>query len=39
MKDSGNYLPYEQSGFTPEIILSKNSDWIQQVLGIILNNK
>jgi len=39
MKDSGNYLPYEQSGFTPEIILSKNFDWIQQVSGIILNNK
>lgn len=37
MKDSGNYLPYEEIGVEPDLKLSPGSDWIEQVTAIILN--
>ena len=32
MKDSGNYLPYESVGISPQVSLAFDRDWIQQVL-------
>lgn len=37
MKDSGNYLPYEEIGVEPDVKLSPGSDWIEQVTAIIHN--
>ncbi|MEJ5963763.1 S41 family peptidase [Pedobacter immunditicola] len=37
MKDSGNYLPYEEIGVEPDLKLSPGSDWIEQVTAIIRN--
>jgi len=38
MKDSGNYLPYEEIGVEPDLKLTPGSDWIEQVTAIIRNN-
>lgn len=35
MKDSKNYLRYENKGVVPDIALSPNLDWLQQALDII----
>lgn len=35
MKDSGNYLPYEEIGVEPDLKLRADSDWIEQVTSII----
>lgn len=39
MKDKGGYLQYEEVGVMPEIILQKDSDWVQQTLEIISKAK
>ncbi|MGN6415959.1 MAG: S41 family peptidase [Pseudobacter sp.] len=35
MKDDGNFLPYEDTGLRPDIILKAGSSWIDQVLAVI----
>jgi hypothetical protein len=35
MRDSGNYLQYEDEGITPDIVLQQDSDWIDQVVARI----
>jgi hypothetical protein len=32
MRDSGNYLEYEDEGIKPDIVLNQESDWIEQVV-------
>ena len=35
MKDEGNFLPYEDAGLRPDIILRTDQNWLEQVLAII----
>lgn len=35
MKDQGNFLPYEDIGLRPDILLKTDSSWIDQVLAVI----
>ncbi|WP_276089664.1 S41 family peptidase [Pedobacter sp. JY14-1] len=35
MKDTGNYLRYEEVGIAPDIPLNESSDWISQVMALI----
>ncbi|WP_316836594.1 hypothetical protein [Pedobacter nutrimenti] len=35
MTDSGNCLPYEEIGITPDILLNKDTEWIKQVRVLI----
>jgi hypothetical protein len=39
MKDIGNYLAYEEIGVEPDLRLNQASDWVEQVISIILNGK
>jgi hypothetical protein len=35
MKDSGHFLPYEETGVQPDVFLKPDSDWIEQLKKII----
>ena len=39
MTDAGNFLTYEESGYQPDVKLDQKSDWIEQLIQRINQNK